>query len=102
MSSRNRSSRRTGTQNENEQNNATQVPQGSSDHENPGVTYMTAIQTVIAKLDVVMNDVKKNSSNIDEQVKKIGQIQATANKNSDEIRKLRQELEEQRNNPSIS
>ena len=61
---------------------------------------MTAIQKVMEKLDVVMNDVKKNSDNIDEQVKKIGQVQATADKNSEEIRKLRQELEEQRNNPS--
>ena len=99
MASRNRSSRRTGIQNENELNNG--GTQGSADHETPGETYLSSIQTVIAKLDVVMNDVKKNSDNINEQVGKIGQIQATANKNSEEIRKLRQELEEQRNNPSI-
>ena len=103
MTSRNRSSRRTGVQNDNEQNtniNATQASQGSQDNLNPSETYMTAIQTVIAKLDVVMNDVRKNSSNITEQVEKIGQVQATANKNTEEIRKLRQELEDQRNNPS--
>ena len=62
MASRNRSSRRTGNQNENEQNTGnggTQITQGSSDHANPGETYLSSIQTVIAKLDEVMNDVRK-------------------------------------------
>ena len=93
MASRNRGTRR-GNQNENE-------TLGSADHETPGETYLSSIQTVIAKLDEVRDDVKKNSDNINEQVGKIGQIQATANKNSEEIRKLRLELEEQRNNPSV-
>ena len=103
MSSRNRSSRRTGNQNENEQNtnSASQVPQGSMDHQNAGETYLSAIERVLERLDEVVKDVKKNSDNIEEQVKKIGQVQATADRNSEEIRKLRQELEEQRNNPSI-
>ena len=87
-----RRNRRTGAQNENED---------SADHETPGETYLSSIQTVLAKLDMVVNDVRKNSDNINEQVGRIGQIQETVNKNSEEISKLRQELEEQKNNPSI-
>ena len=98
MSSRNRSSRRTGNQNENEQNtnSATQVPQGSMDHQNAGETYLSAIERVLERLDEVVKDVKKNSDNIEEQVKKIGQVQATADRNSEEIRKLRQEEQDER------
>ena len=56
---------------------------------------------VIAKLDEVRNDVKKNTDSITNQVDKIGQVQATARKNTEEIQKLRQELENQKNNPSL-
>ena len=106
MTSRNRSSRRTGTPMEDNQNtntnaNPTQGSQGHQDNQNPIGTYMSAIQTVIEKLDEVKNDVRKDTDSISKQVDKIGQVQATARQNTEEIRKLRQELENQRNNPSL-
>ena len=103
MTPRQRSSRRTGTPVEDNQNtnaNPTQVSQGQ-ENQNPIQTYMSAIQTVIEKLDEVKDDVKKNSDNITKQVNKIDQVQAIAKQNAEEIKKLRQEMENQRNNPSI-
>ena len=88
MTSRNRSSRRTGTPIEDSQNtntnaNPTQGSQGPQDNQNPIGTYMSAIQTVIEKLDEVKNDVRKNTDSITKQVDKIGQLQATARQNTE-------------------
>ena len=83
MTSRQRSSRRTGTPIEDNQNtntnaNPTQGSQGQQENQNPIQTYMSAIQTVIEKLDEVKNYVKKNTDSISKQVNKINQVQATA------------------------
>ena len=100
MTPRNRSARRTGNSNENSQSTSTPT-QNSQSNVGASDAYMAAIQTVLAKLDEVKDDVKKNTANITEQVSQISQVQATARKNTEEIQKLRQELENQRNNPSL-
>ena len=52
-----------------------QGSQGQQENQNPIQTYMSAIQTVIEKLDEVKNDVKKNTDSISKQVNKIDQVQ---------------------------
>ena len=81
MTPRNRSARRTGNANENSQNTSTPT-QNSQSNAGASDAYMAAIQTVLAKLDEVKDDVKKNTASITEQVSQISQVQATARKNT--------------------